>query len=142
MGQVGSRAIALGPIGQHELHSELICYSHTGSIYQPHKTHGVHTASPPQGTRGAYSHPHKTHGVHTARPTRHTGCIQPPPQVRTADSDVFFLFPCHIPMNCLQRLCDRPCAIRLKEFSHAHARSPNKLIGNTRSCPDECITLM
>ena len=84
MGQVGSRAIALGPIGQHELHSELICYSHTGPYSQPHKTHGVHTASPPQGTRGAYSHPHKTHGVHTARPTRHTGCIQPPPQVRTA----------------------------------------------------------
>ena len=27
MGQVGSRAIALGPIAQHELHSELICYS-------------------------------------------------------------------------------------------------------------------
>ena len=32
MGQVGSRAIALGPIGQHELHSALICYSHTESI--------------------------------------------------------------------------------------------------------------
>ena len=27
MGQVGSRAIALGLIGQHELHSGLICYS-------------------------------------------------------------------------------------------------------------------
>jgi hypothetical protein len=27
-----TRAIALGPIGQHELHNELICYSHTGSI--------------------------------------------------------------------------------------------------------------
>ena len=58
---------------------------HTRDPYsQPHKTHGVHTASRPQGTRGAYSHPHKTHGVHTARPTRHTRCIQPPPQVRTA----------------------------------------------------------
>ena len=31
---------------------------HTQSPYsQPHKTHGVHTASPPQGTRGAYSPP-------------------------------------------------------------------------------------
>ena len=48
---------------QHALHSDTRDpYSH------PHKTHGVHTASTPQGTRGAYSHPHKTHGVHTARP--------------------------------------------------------------------------
>ena len=53
---------------------------HTRPYSQPHKTHGVHTASPPQGTRGAYSHPHKTHEVHTARPTRHTGCIQRPPR--------------------------------------------------------------
>ena len=43
---------------------------HTQDPYsQLHKTHGVHTGSPP-----------KAHGVHTATLTRHTGCIQQGPQ--------------------------------------------------------------
>ena len=77
---MGSRAIALGPIGHHELHSELIYHSHTGSIQPfPQDTRGAYSQPPTrhtgciqstsQDTRGAYSKAHKTHGVHTATPT-------------------------------------------------------------------------
>ena len=140
---VVGRAIALGPIGQHALHSELICYSH-----------GIHTATPIRHTGCIQPASHKAHGVHTATLTRHTGCIQQGPQdtrgayshphrsvqrILTCSSYSLGIFPL---IACNDYVTDLACAIRLKEFSHAHASSPNKLIGNTRSCPDECITLM
>ena len=58
-------------------------------------------------TLGLYSQPHKTHGVHTATRTRHTGCIQQGPQdtrgayshphrsVQPSSQDAYIFFHAH-----------------------------------------------
>ena len=56
-----------------------------GPHSQLHKTHGVHTASPP-----------KAHGVHTATLTGHTECIQPPHRsVQPSSQDAYIFFHAH-----------------------------------------------